>query len=81
MNSVWISNEKACVFTTILAFAVGFPLARRRVAACVAEAPAVALPAGAARPELAGTAAAGEVVPGGGAATVGSERDKSERSP
>ena len=66
----------ACVFTTILAFAVGFPLARRGVAAGVAEAPAVALPAGAARPELAGTVA-GEVIPGGGAATIGNERDKS----
>jgi cell volume regulation protein A len=70
----------ACVFTTILAFAVGFPVARRRVAAGVAETPAVALPAGAARPELAGTVAPGEVVAGGGAATIGTERDKSEPS-
>jgi hypothetical protein len=67
----------ACVFTTILAFAAGFPLARRRVAAVAPGASGVALPASAARPEVAGTAAPGEVVAGGGAATVGGEDEKS----
>jgi hypothetical protein len=67
----------ACVFTTILAFAVGFPLARRGVSA-VSQASAAPLPAGAARPEIAGSVAAGEVVPGGGAAAVGGGTDKPE---
>lgn len=67
----------ACVFTTILAFAVVFPLARRRIAAVAPEASTVALPASAARPEIGGSVAPGEIVPGGGAATVGDEREKS----
>jgi cell volume regulation protein A len=66
----------ACVFTTILAFAVGFPLARRGVSAVVSQASSPPLPAGAARPEIAGSVTSGEVVPGGGAAAAGGGTDK-----
>jgi cell volume regulation protein A len=65
----------ACVFTSILIFAVGFPLVRRRVAGLAGSPGAVPLPAGAARPEPTGADAAGSVVPGGGAAKIGGEQD------
>jgi hypothetical protein len=65
----------ACVFTTILFFAIGFPLARRALASSTVPSE-VPIPAGAARP-LPSTppaphepATASEVSPGGGAATI-----------
>lgn len=65
----------ACVLTTILIFAVGFPLARRRVPVeAAAPASTVPLPAGATRPEPAGADGVREVVPGGGAARM-SDKD------
>jgi NhaP-type Na+/H+ and K+/H+ antiporter len=60
----------ACVFTTILVFAVGFPLARRGVPAVATEPSSVRMPAGAARPE---DSVAVNVAPGGGAAAPGED--------
>jgi hypothetical protein len=60
----------ACVFTTILIFAVRFPAARRAITPA-AGLPEIAMPAGAARPEAAGADAAGAVTTGGGAAEIG----------
>jgi cell volume regulation protein A len=63
----------ACVFTTILIFAVGFPMARARVAASATEPSAVPLPASATRPEEGGADLVKDVVPGGGAARLEAE--------
>jgi cell volume regulation protein A len=65
----------ACVFTTILIFAVGFPLARRRLAVTSDERSAVPLPAGAPRPEPGGADAVHDVTTGGGAARVAGKSD------
>lgn len=54
----------ACVFATILVFAVGFPLVRRTVVEVAAEGSSVTMPAGAARPVVDHSV---EVVIGGGA--------------
>ncbi len=59
----------ACVFTTILIFAVGFPLIKGKLPADMG-APSVALPAGAARPTMAGSGAPGAAPPIGGAASA-----------
>lgn len=60
----------ACVFATIIAFAVGFPLAKRRMVPTV-EVGHIPLPAGAARPSvLPGSGGVTQVVEGGGAAAL-----------
>jgi cell volume regulation protein A len=58
----------ACVFTTILVFAVGFPMARSRVPALATERGDVPIPASAARPDPGGV---GTVATGGGGASAG----------
>jgi hypothetical protein len=65
----------ACVFTTIRIFAVGFPLARRRIETTGVGPSAVPLPAGATRPEPGGADVVREVIPGGGAARVSEKKD------
>jgi hypothetical protein len=59
------------VFTTILIFAVGFPIVRRRVPEGAAAPSTVPLPASATRPELGGADGAGEISPGGATARIG----------
>lgn len=61
----------ACVFTTIVAFAVGFPLAKRRMVPTV-EVGHIPLPAGAARPSVF-PATGAQVVEGGGAAAIAAD--------
>ena len=60
----------ACVFTTIVIFAIGFPLARRRIATAAMVESALPLPASATRPEPRGADSVTNVTPGGGAASV-----------
>jgi cell volume regulation protein A len=60
----------ACVFTTIVVFAFGFPLARRRIGTGPVVEGTVPLPASATRPEPQGADSVTTVTPGGGAATV-----------